>query len=102
MLVDQPAHRLGDGAARAERADRRPGGEPVEHGPGARRRGEHGPPQLRAVGAQGRRLRVQVVGGTAQARRVRRGHLVDRTDDLQGVLGPVQQEPGPEPVDRHP
>jgi hypothetical protein len=101
VVLYQPAHRLGHRSG-VERADRGSGGEPVQHRAGGRRRGQHGPAQPRLVRTQGRGLGVQIVGGTAQTGRVRRGHLVHRGDHVQRVLRAVQQEPGPQPVDRRP
>jgi hypothetical protein len=101
VMLDQPAHRLGHGRL-VQRADRRPVGQPIQHRPGGRRRGQDGPAQLGLVRAQRRRLGVQILGGPTEAGRVRRGHLVHRGHDLEGVRRPVQQEPGPQATDRHP
>jgi hypothetical protein len=101
VLHDQPAHRLGHRVA-GQRPDRRPGREPVEHRAGGRRGGQQGAAQPGAVGAERRGLRIEVVGRAAQTGRVRRGDLVDRAGHVQRVLGAVQQEPGPEPVDGGP
>ena len=88
--LDQPAHRVVAAASpavrgRRERADRRAGGEPVEHRPGGRRRGQQGAAQPGRVRAEGRRGRVQVRGRSAQAGRVRRADLVDAADDVQSA-----------------
>jgi hypothetical protein len=99
VVVDQPAHRLGHRLA-AERTDRRPGGEPVEHRAGAWRGGQHRTAEFGLVGAERGRLGVQEIGGTAQTGRVGRGDLVDRADELERVVAAVQQETNPEAVDR--
>ncbi len=55
-------------------------------------------PQLRRVRAERGRARVQLRRRPTEPGGIR-GDLVDATDEMQGAVGAVQQEPGPQPVD---
>ena len=112
--VDQPAHRAGrpppssgrgpvrpsaaPAARPAARADRRAGGEPVQHARAAGGAASSVRRSFGRVGAEGGRPRVQLVGRSAQPGRVRRGHLVDRAAPAAARLRAVQQEERPQPV----